>query len=72
MNQHNLTRYLNHFIIGFGFGALLIMVGMTLYNLYCSWQGCPPMAYSFWNLALLPLLVGISMAIFVANFTLRD
>ena len=72
MNQHNISRYLNGFIIGFVFGALLIIVGMTIYNLYCSWQGFPPMAYSFWNLAPLPLLVGISMAIFMANYTLRD
>jgi len=72
MNQHTSTRYLNGFIVGVVLGLLLIIVGTSLNNLFCSWRGCPPMTYTFWNLALFPLLLGISMAIFVANYTLRD
>jgi hypothetical protein len=72
VKQLNITRYLNGFIVGFVFGALLIFVGLTLFNLYCSWQSCPPMVYTWWNFIPLPLLMGISMAVFVANYTLRD
>lgn len=73
MGQHTLARYLNGFIIGVVFGVLLVFSGITLYNLYCSWTGCAPLAFSWgWRLLPLPVVLGICMAFFVAKYTLRD
>ena len=72
MDQHAFTRYLNGFIIGIVFGVLVVFCGITFYNVYCGWAGCAPAAYTWWYLFPLPLLMGIGMALFVANYTFRD
>jgi hypothetical protein len=68
-DQNTITHYLFGFIIGAVIGVLLILHGITLYNLYCHWQGCAPMTYTLWKFIPLPLILGAVMSFFTANFS---
>ena len=54
-------------------GFMITGVALILYNLMCRWWlGCRFMPMTWWNTLPLTLILGISMAINIANLKLSD
>lgn len=72
MNKQDSIEYLTGFIMGVIPGIVLDYVGVALYRWVCNWLGYPPPNPSWWIMIPLPLLMGLAMAIEIANMHLSD
>ena len=63
-------------MIGFILGATLGMginyAGLAIYNFSCKWLECPNMTIEWWDVILIPLLIGFAMVINIANYPHGD
>ena len=73
MNKLKIIEYLTGFLMGAFFGFMITGVILVLYNLTCRWWlGCDDIPLAWWNAIPLPLILGISMSINIANLELGD
>ena len=72
MNHKRPNRSWTGFFTGAIIGIISNFAFRTLYNLYCTWQGCTLREFSFWKMIPLPLLLGIFLAILIDPLVLGD
>jgi len=72
MKRRNSIELLTGFLMGSFLGFFFQSAIVILYNLFCAWFGWRRLDLAWWMMAPAPLLLGIVMAIVIANLHLED